>query len=291
MSLPPEILKKVKLLEISTRKIVNNVFAGEYQTTFKGQGMTFAEFREYIPGDDVRHISWPLTARAGKPFIKKFEEERELTLMLVVDVSGSSDFGSGKYFKGEAMAHLAALLAFSASRNKDQVGLLLVSDQVEHYVPPQKGVGHIQRILRDLYYYKPKSHGTRIEEGLKFLQGILRKRSVIFLISDFMDEGFDSSLRLLGRKHDVTAVVVQDDFEKKLPDVGVLELFDAETGEHLVVDTSSEDFQSGYTQQFKIQQEKRDKILKKSQVGRIDISTRGDLVEPLLAYFRARHRK
>lgn len=290
MSLPAEILKKVKLLEISTRKIVNNIFAGEYQTTFKGQGMTFAEFREYIPGDDVRHISWPLTARAGKPFIKKFEEERELTLMLVVDVSGSSDFGSGKYFKGEAMAHLAALLAFSAARNKDQVGLLLFSDQVEHYVPPQKGVGHIQRILRDLYYYKPKSHGTRIEEGLKFLQGVLRKRSVIFVVSDFMDEGFDSSLRLLGRKHDVTAVVVQDEFEKKLPDVGVLELFDAETGEHLVVDTSSPEFQTGYARELKSQQEKRDKILKKSQVGRIDISTRGDLVEPLLAYFRGRHK-
>ena len=157
MSLPPEILKKVKLLEISTRKLVNNIFAGEYHSAFRGQGMTFSEFREYIPGDDVRAISWPITARLGKPYIKIFEEERELTLMLVVDVSGSGDFGSGEYLKGEVIAHLAALLSFSAAKSSDPVGLILFSDQIEHFVPPKKGRGHVYRILRDLYYFKPKS--------------------------------------------------------------------------------------------------------------------------------------
>ena len=216
MSLPPEILKKVKLLEISTRRLVNNLFAGEYHSAFKGQGMTFSEFREYVPGDDVRTISWPVTARAGKPYIKKFDEERELTLMLVVDISGSSQFGSGEYFKGEVMAHLAALLSFSASKNKDAVGLLLFSDQVEHYVPPKKGVSHVHRILRDLYYFKPKSHGTHITLALDYLYGVLKKRSHIFLLSDFMENSsYDRALKMLHRKHDIVAVVVHDEMEKK----------------------------------------------------------------------------
>ena len=177
MSLPPEILKKVKLLEISTRRLVNNLFAGEYHSAFKGQGMTFSEFREYVPGDDVRTISWPVTARTGKPYIKKFDEERELTLMLAVDISASSLFGSGPYFKGEVMAHVAALLSFSASKNNDAVGLLLFTDRVEHYVPPKKGVGHVHRILRDLYYFQPQSQKTRIASGLEYLQNVLKKRS------------------------------------------------------------------------------------------------------------------
>lgn len=288
MSLPPEVLKKVKLLEINTRKLVNNLFAGEYHTAFKGQGMTFADFREYVPGDDVRSISWPLTARTGKPYIKTFEEERELTLILAVDVSGSSDFGTGPYFKGEVMTHMAALLAFSAVKNNDQVGLLLFSDQVEHYVPPKKGRGHVHRLLRDLFYYKPKSHRTKLATTFSYLQGILKKRATVFIFSDFMDEGFDQSLRLLGRKHDVVACVVNDAAEYSLPRMGVIEVQDAETGEILTVDTSSPSFRAQYEEAVAKRKEQRDRLLRLSQVERVDVKSSEDYVNPLVAFFKKR---
>jgi uncharacterized protein (DUF58 family) len=290
LSLPTEIAKKVKLLEISTRKLVNNIFAGEYHTVFKGQGMTFADFREYVAGDDIRHISWTLTARAGRPYIKKFDEERELSLMLVVDVSGSSDFGSQGNFKGEVMAHIAALMAFSAARNKDQVGLLLFSNQVEHFVPPKKGQGHIRRILRDLYYHKPKSTKTRMDSSLRFLQGLLKKRSLIFIISDFYDSNFDVSLSLLGKKHEVVAVVVQDEKEKHIPDMGLVDLFDPETEETVTVDSSSKAFRDMWLGEVKKQEHERDRMLRLAGVDRIDIFSNGDYVDPLIKYFRSRHR-
>jgi uncharacterized protein (DUF58 family) len=290
MSVPAEILKKVKLLEIRTRKMVNNVFAGEYHTHFKGQGMTFADFREYVPGDDVRSISWALTARAGKPYIKKFDEERELTVILAVDISGSTDFGSGTYFKGEVMTHLAALLAFSATKNKDQVGLLLFSDQVEHYVPPKKGNGHVHRMLRDLYYLMPKSRGTKISAGLEYLQGVLKKRATIFLLSDFMDDGFDSSLRWLSRKHEVVALVVQDPAESQIPDMGLVDLHDAETGDVLTIDTSSAEFRKEFEKEFLRRKALRDQLLKKSQVARVDINSKADFVDPVIAFFKRKGR-
>ncbi|KYG61817.1 hypothetical protein AZI85_06240 [Bdellovibrio bacteriovorus] len=288
MSLPPEVLKKVKLLEINTRKLVNNLFAGEYHTAFKGQGMTFADFREYVPGDDVRSISWPLTARTGKPYIKTFEEERELTLIIAVDVSGSSDFGTGPYFKGEVMTHMAALLAFSAVKNNDQIGLLLFSDQVEHFVPPKKGRGHVHRLLRDLFYYQPKSHRTKLSQGFSYLQGVLKKRATIFVFSDFMDQGFDQSLRLLGRKHDVVACVVNDAAEYSLPKMGVIEVQDAETGEVLTVDTSSEAFRTQYEEAVQKNKEQRDRLLRLSQVERVDVRSSEDYVNPLVAFFKKR---
>lgn len=288
MSLPPEVLKKVKLLEINTRKLVNNLFAGEYHTAFKGQGMTFADFREYVPGDDVRSISWPLTARTGKPYIKTFEEERELTLILAVDVSGSSDFGTGPYFKGEVMTHMAALLAFSAVKNNDQVGLLLFSDQVEHFVPPKKGRGHVNRLLRDLFYYKPKSHRTKLSQGFSYLQGVLKKRATVFVFSDFMDQNFEQSLRLLGRKHDVVACVVNDAAEYSLPDMGVIEVQDAETGEIITVDTSSADFRKRYEHEVLKRKDQRDKLLRLSQVERVDVKSSEDYVNPLVAFFKKR---
>lgn len=288
MILPAEIIKKVKLLEISTRKLVNNLFAGEYHTAFKGQGMTFSDFREYVPGDDVRTISWALTARAGKPYIKKFDEEREMTMMLVVDVSGSTDFGSGEYFKGEVMVHLAALLAFSAVKNKDQIGLLLYSDQVEHFVPPGKGRGHVQRLLRDLYYQKPKSRQTKLANALSYLNGILKKRAVVFVMSDFLDQGFDSSLRLLGRKHDVVAVVVNDKAESELPNVGVVELQDSESGEILTVDTASSTFRDYWKQSRKKMIDEREKLLKKAQVDRVDIDASGNYSDALISFFQRR---
>ncbi|GIL16301.1 MAG: hypothetical protein BroJett040_00520 [Oligoflexia bacterium] len=289
--LPAEILKKVKLLEISTRKLVNNVFAGEYHTAFKGQGMTFAEFREYVPGDDVRSISWPLMARTGKPFIKKFDEEREMSLFLVVDISGSTDFGSGEYFKGEAMTHLSALLAFSAVRNKDQVGLLLYSDQVEHFVPAGKGRGHVQRILRDLYYHKPKSRRTSLSSALEYLSGVLKKKSLVFILSDFYDEGFDSSLRMLGRKHDVAAIVVRDRAERELPNVGIIELHDAESGEIITVDTSSKAFRDEFQKSRRELEARRDRLLRQAQVDRIDVDSSGNYVDALIGFFQQRRRR
>ena len=288
MSLPPEVLKKVKLLEISTRKLVNNLFAGEYHTAFKGQGMTFADFREYVPGDDVRSISWPLTARTGKTYIKTFEEERELTLVIAVDVSGSSDFGTGPYFKGEVMTHMAALLAFAAVKNNDQIGLMLFSDQVEHYVPPKKGRGHVHRLLRDLFYYKPKSHRTKLSSSFSYLQGVLKKRATIFVFSDFMDQGFDQSLRLLGRKHDVIACVVNDAAEYSLPRMGVIDVQDAETGEVVTVDTSSPGFRAQYEEAVLKRKEQRDRLLRLSQVERVDVKSSEDYVNPLVAFFKKR---
>lgn len=285
---PVEVLKKVKLLEIKTRKLVNNLFAGEYHTAFKGQGMTFSDFREYVPGDDVRTISWPLTARTGKTYIKKFDEERELTVFLAVDISQSTDFGSKGLFKGEAMTHLAALIAFSAVRNKDQIGLLLFSDVVEHFVPPGKGRGHVNRILRDMYFYKPRSRKTKIASACNHLLGILKKRSVIFLMSDFLDEGFEQPLRLLSRKHDVIAGVVRDHAERELPNVGLLEIQDPESGELMTVDTSSQLFRQALAFESKRQLEIRDKMLKKAQVDRVEIDSSGDYVDSLIEFFNRR---
>jgi uncharacterized protein (DUF58 family) len=276
------------MLEINTRKLVNNLFAGEYHTHFKGHGMTFSDFREYVPGDDVRAISWPLTARTGKTYIKTFEEERELTIILAVDISGSTDFGTGEYFKGEVMTHLAALIAFSAVKNNDQVGLLLFTDQVEHFVPPKKGRGHIHRILRDLLYYKPKSHETKISTALTYLQGFLKKRATIFMFSDFFDENYDQALRMLGRKHEVVACVVNDKAEGQLPDMGIVELQDPETGEVLTVDTSSAVFKRDYLREFKKRKDLRDKQLRLAQVERIDVNSNEDYVDPLVAFFKKR---
>lgn len=291
MSLPAEILKKVKLLELNTRRLVNNLFAGEYHSAFKGQGMTFSEFREYVPGDDVRAISWPVTARTGKPFIKKYDEEREMTLMLAVDVSGSSQFGSKELFKGEAMTHLAALLGFSACKNNDPVGLLLFSDQVEHFVPPKKGRGHVHRMLRDLYYFQSKSKQTSIANAMEYLQGVLKKRSSLFIFSDFMDEGFDRSLRLIGTKHDTVAVVTTDPYETDLPNIGLVDMEDAETGEIYTVDTASSVFRRDYKTFISRQKEQREQELKRARIDRIDISTHGDFVAPLIGFFHRRNRR
>ncbi len=291
MGLPPEIQKKVKLLEISTRKIVNNLFAGEYHSAFKGQGMTFSEFREYVPGDDVRSIAWPLMARTGKPYIKKFDEEREMTVILAVDVSGSGEFGSQSYFKGEIITHMAALLGFSATKNKDPVGLLLFSDQVELYVPPKKGRGQIHRILRDLYYFKPKSRGTKISSGLEYLQGVLKKKAHIFIFSDFMDKNFELSLRMLGKKHDAVAVIVRDPAELEIPKLGLVDLHDAETGEVMTVDTSSSSFRKLFAEITKKRIELQEVELRRAAVDRIEVRTDQDFVAPLIGFFKRRSRR
>lgn len=291
MSLPAEVLKKVKLLEISTRRLVNNLFAGEYHSAFKGQGMTFSEFREYVPGDDVRAIAWSLTARTGKPYIKKYDEEREMTLLLAVDVSGSSEFGTKEYFKGEIITHLAALLSYAAAKNKDPVGLLLFSDQVEHYIPPRKGRGQVYRILRDLFYHKPKSRGTGIAQALEYLRGVLKKRAHIFLFSDFMDEDFAHALRMMSKKHDTVAVVVSDPTEWQLPDLGVVDMEDPETGDMIVVDTSSPLVRKEFERSMHDRKESRDTELRRAQVERIDVQAGQDYVQPLVRFFQRRGRR
>lgn len=288
--LPPEILKKVKLIELNTRKMVNNLFAGEYHTAFKGQGMQFAEFREYVPGDDVRAISWNLTAKAGKPFIKKYEEERELTLMLAVDVSGSGDFGSTQYFKGEVLTYLAAILGFSANRNNDQVGLLLFSDQVEHFVPPKKGRGHVHRILRDLLYFKPNSRGSDVNVACEYIQGILKKRATVFLLSDFISDSFYQRLRSLGRKHDTVAVVVEDPAELKIPNLGLVDFQDAETGQIITVDTSDAWFRRQFEERTAKRRSQREQELRKSRVDVINVTSNDNFVDPLIAFFQGRHK-
>lgn len=291
MSLPPELVKKVKLLELVTRKKVNNLFIGEYHSAFKGQGMTFSEFREYVAGDDVRTIAWPLMARTGKVYIKKHDEEREMIVMLAVDVSGSQDFGSRTYFKGEVAAHVAALLSFAAVGNKDSVGLLLFSDQVELYIPPKKGRGQVLRILRDLYYHKPASRRTQLGVAVDHLQAVLKKKAHVFIVSDFLDEGFESQLRRLGKKHDTVAVVLEDKLESEIPKMGLVDFEDPETGEIVCVDTSSPVFQKEYKAFLDKRTAQRQAELRRAQVDTIPIRTDEDLVTPLLNFFKKRSRR
>lgn len=288
MTVPAEILKKVKRVEIDTRKLVNNVFSGEYHTHFKGQGMTFSDFREYVAGDDVRAISWSLMARTGKPFIKTFEEERELTLILAVDVSASQNFGSRGEFKGETLTYVAATLAFSAVKNNDQVGLLLFSDDIELFVPPKKGRAQVYRILRELLYYKPKKTGTSISVAMEFLRGVLKKRATIFVLSDFQDTNYQDSMRLLEKKHEVIAGLVQDEAEFLFPDVGLIELQDSETGQTVLVDTSNPVFREQMRADFKKDYEKLNRELRKSGVESFRFETDGQYHRALLAFFKSR---
>lgn len=291
MTIPAEILRKVKRIEIDTRKLVNNIFSGEYHTKFKGQGMTFSDFREYVPGDDVRAISWALMARAGKPYIKTFEEERELTLMLAVDVSGSQNFGSKNNFKGEIVALVAATLAFSAIKNNDQVGLVLFSNDIELYVPPKKGKAHVYRILREILFFKPKNKNTNISKALEFLNGVLKKRATIFVLSDFQDENYDTSMKYLEKKHEVIAGLVQDEAEFHFPDVGLIDLQDAETGESILVDTSNPMFQAEMKAKFKSDFELFSKKLKRSGVDSFVFDADEHFHKALLAFFKRRKQR
>lgn len=291
MSIPAEVLKKIKLLEINTRKLVNSTFAGAYHSAFKGQGMTFSDFRQYVPGDDIRSIAWNLVARTGETYIKKYEEERDLTMVLAVDVSGSVNFGSKDSFKGEALTHLSALLGFSAAKNNDNVGLLLFTDQVEHFVPPKKGRGHIQRIIRDLYYHKPKSQQTNISTVAEYLSGILKKRSTIFIFSDFMDtSAFATSLKRLSRKHDTIALRITDPIEENFPAIGLVDFLDPETGDVFTMDTSSALFRRHYKNEHSDFEKRIQEELKKAKIDVVDLVNGEDFVEPLATYFKKRNR-
>lgn len=292
MSLPSEVLKKVKYLEIRTRKIVNNLFSGEYHTVFKGSGMTFADFREYVPGDEIRAISWTVTARAGKPYIKRFEEERELNALLVVDMSGSGEFGTKKNLKSDVILNIAAVLGFSVARNQDHLGLLLYSDQVEHYVPPKKGMAQVQRILRDLIYFQPKNRGTNLALALETLRGLLKKKAIIFIISDFMDaSSYEPVLKTLSQKHDVIAVSVEDPAESVPPPMGLVDLEDPETGEILTADFSNKIFREQARKSFEELKQRRDQILKRAQIDRISVNTEEDEIQSLAKFFQRRGRR
>ena len=286
-----DFFKQVRLLEINTKRIVNSLFAGEYQTAFKGQGMTFADFREYVPGDDVRHISWNLTAKTGKPYIKTYDEERELTMILAIDVSGSSDYGAGSHLKKEIITQLSALLAFTAIKNKDRVGLLLFSDQVEHFVPPKKNRKSIYQILYDILYFKPQNKGTHLTACFEHLMNVLKKKSSLFIFSDFLDQNFEKTLRQLAQKHDVVALQITDPTEITLPQLGLVHLQDPETNQVTTIDTSDPIARRIYHKEVLSFKNKQLKNLKKAKIDVVEITSDKDFVAPLVAYFKKRYRR
>ena len=286
--IPKEILDKVRLIEIHTRSMVNSLFAGEYHSVFKGRGIEFAEAREYQPGDDVRHIDWNVTARVGSPYIKVFDEERELTVMLVFDASASGTFGSQQQMKGEIGVEVSALLAFSAIKNNDRVGLLIFTDEVEVFVPPKKGRKHVLRVIRELLYFEPQGRKTSIAGALEYLSLVLHRRSVIFVISDFLDAGYEAALQHLGRRHDLIAVSLSDPREWRLPNVGFINLQDAETGEQVLVDSGHRGVREFFASQQRAVAERRSALFRKTGVDEIPIDTSRPYVEPLIHFFRAR---
>ncbi len=289
--IPSEVLKRVRRIEISTRGLVNDLFSGEYHSVFKGRGMNFAEVREYQYGDDIRSIDWNVTARTGSPFVKVFEEERELTVMLVVDVSASGDFGTRERLKGEVAVEICALLAFSAIKNNDKVGLVIFSDHVEKFVAPRKGRRHVLRVLRELLYHQPRGRGTDIAAALEYVTRIQRKRAVTFLVSDFRDEGFDKALAVAGRRHDLIAVRIGDARERELPPLGLIRLEDPETGQQVVVNSSSARFRASFRDIDERRRDELDRTLRRSKVDVIDIDTGEPYVKPLMRFFRDRMRR
>ena len=283
-----EILKKIQRIEIFTNRLVNTVFAGEYESVFKGQGITFDEVREYQVGDEIRTIDWNVTARMGQAYIKKYVEERELVMMLVVDMSASTSFGSIAETKAEIAAEIAALLAFSAIKNNDKVGLICFTDTVEHFVPPRKGKRHVLRVVRDILHFQPKQSGTNIETALAFVDRVLKPHSVVFLISDFKDTGYEKQLRLSSKRHSLIAMTLQDRREVELPDVGLIELEDAESGETVIVDTRSEEARQLYMELNQRADAERRQVFRANQVDSIHIRTDESYVKPLIRFFRQR---
>lgn len=286
-----EILKKVKQIEVSTRSVVNEVFSGEYHSVFKGRGMEFAEVREYQPGDDVRTIDWNVSARSGRPFVKIFEEERELTMMLLVDVSSSGNFGTVEQFKREIAAELSAVLAFSAIKNNDKVGLMMFSDKIEKFIPPRKGKKHVLRVIREILFYKPQDSGTDLNVALEYLSRVIKRKSTVFLISDFLTENFEKSLHVANRKHDIIAIRITDPREVSLPDVGLIELLDAETGEAVVVDTGDPTIRNTFYQTASNQRQKLSGLFRSIGVDYIDILTDRSYIEPITRFFKMRERR
>lgn len=283
-----ELLKKVRKIEIKTRRLSDHIFSGEYHTSFKGRGMTFSEVRQYQFGDDVRAIDWNVTARYNEPYIKVFEEERELSMMLMIDVSGSESFGTRNAFKKDIIAEIAATMAFSATQNNDKIGLILFSDRIELYIPPKKGRSHVLRIIRELLEFEPESRKTDISQALKFLSGISKKKSIVFLISDFMSEGYEQTLKIAGKKHDITGVRVYDIREEKMPDVGMVNMADAETGKVMLVNTGSRSVRLQYEKHYQESVNYFKETFSRCGLGTVTTRVDESYVTKLLGYFKAR---
>ncbi|OGS18030.1 MAG: hypothetical protein A2219_00455 [Elusimicrobia bacterium RIFOXYA2_FULL_50_26] len=289
--IPKEIIKHIRRIEIRSGKLVNEIFAGQYSSVFKGRGMEFAEVREYMPGDDIRAIDWNVTARYGRPFIKKFTEERELTVILLVDASGSQKFGSRSRQKSELAAEIASVLAFSAIKNNDRVGMITFTDRIEKVIRPKKGKNHILRLIREILCCSPQSRGTNLALPLQYLNELWRRKAVVFLISDFRDEGFDSALKVTARRHDLVAVKISDPRENELPKVGLIELEDAETGARRVVDTDDEMAARLFSEAQRRQDETVNSLCTRAGVDRIDVSTAEPYVMPLIRFFKRREKR
>ena len=289
--IPKKILKKVKRIEIQTRGLVNDVFSGEYHSVFKGRGMEFSEVREYQIGDDIRLIDWNVSARMGHPFVKVFEEERELTVILLVDVSSSADFGTVERMKGEIAIEICALLAFSAIKNNDKVGLIIFTDRIEKFVPPKKGKTHVLRVLRELLYHEPEGKGTDISLALEYLSRIITRRSVVFLVSDFISDDYQKAMQIANKRHDLVAITITDPREIELPNIGLVELEDAETGEIIMLDTADSTIRQTFTRITSNSREERDKNFRSMNVDSIDIRTDVSYIEPLIKFFRMRARR
>jgi len=283
-----ELLKKVRRIEIKTKGLSNQIFSGEYQTAFKGRGMSFSEVRNYNYGDDVRNIDWNVTARTGEPYIKIFEEEREMTVMLVIDVSPSSYFGTDTQLKNEVVTEIAAVLAFSAINNNDKVGVIFFSDQIEKFIPPKKGKSHILRIIRELINFEPAGKGTNVAIALEYLNNVIKKRSIAFIISDFFAKDYETSLRVASRRHDIIGVHLFDEREKEIPNVGLVRVIDAETGQKIWLDTSSKAIRERYKNWFQENADYLKKAFLKTRADVVSIQTNESYVNALLKFFKKR---
>jgi uncharacterized protein (DUF58 family) len=286
-----ELLKKVRKIEIKTRGLSSHIFSGEYHSAFKGRGMAFSEVREYMPGDDIRAIDWNVTARFGHPYVKIFEEERELTVVLLVDVSGSGSFGTKSQFKKDLMTELCAVLSFSAIQNNDKIGLIFFSDKIEKFIPPKKGKTHILRIIRELIEFQPSHTKTDISEALRYVRNVIKKRSICFIISDFQDEKFEDALKLANKKHDVVALQIYDQREAELPDVGLIRLVDSESGEQMLIDTANAAIREKYRKNWVIHEKKIYDSFSRSGVDKTKLRTDQSYVGPLMMLFKKRGSK
>ena len=285
------LLKKVRKIEIKTRGLSNHIFAGEYNTAFKGKGMAFSEVREYQSGDDVRSIDWNVTARYNSPYIKVFEEEREMTVMLLVDVSGSGNFGTKQQFKREIATELSAVLAFSAIKNNDKVGVIFFSDIIEEFIPPKKGKSHILRIIRQILSFKPQNKKTNISQAIEYFNNVMKKRCICFILSDYISSSFEKPLRVASKKHDVVALKVSDKREKTIPNIGIVPFKDSETEKVILLDTSSKLVRQTFQKKQKEKQSEIEKLFPRCGVDLININTGEDYVKPLINFFKSRDRR
>jgi len=283
-----ELLKKVRKIEIKTRRLSDHIFGGEYHSTFKGRGMTFSEVRQYQFGDDVRNIDWNVTARYNEPYVKVFEEERELTMMLMVDVSGSQFFGTQQQFKKDILTEIAATLAFSATQNNDKIGLILFTDEIELFIPPKKGRSHVLRIIRELLEYEPKSKKTDITEALKFLSNVMKKKAIVFILSDFIADDYQQTLKIVGGRHDVTGIRVYDRREEEIPNLGMVQMEDEETGEIMLVNTGSKKTRTNYSNYYKERVDYFKDSFTRSGAGSLSSRIDESYVKKLLGYFKRR---